>query len=207
MKKNDVVIYGKGIFLVTKVDKEYAYINKIRGDGLVMGLSQKIDKNLKVKKIEGARRMVKVDLPFKNINSIKYEDMISDAKKCVYRILTSKDTREVDSNKSYLKHLAFRSCMLPFGGQFKTLEDFSYRIGLKVTDKLYEFLAETIASDQIARSNNCTALSDRALSRVISNYQTHWASWYGFNKKLNEVLEKDYAIYNLEFVRRNSIQK
>jgi hypothetical protein len=200
MKKNDVIFYKRAFFLITKVDVENAHINKIRDDGLVLSLAQKIPLTTKVQKIEGAKRKIVVLLPVASVNEYKYENMISEARRCVYNILTDK---ERDKNMGYLRHLAFRSCMLRQKGGFRDLAYFSKRIGLKVPDKLYEYLANTITSDIKARKGLIKDLSDKALNNVLSNYLTFWECWYGVHPQLDKALKADFKLHMGEMNERS----
>lgn len=202
LKKNDVIFYKKAFFLVTKTDKNYAHINMIRSDGIVLSLSQKILKSTNVRKIEGAKRRIKIELPFADVNDFRYKEFIKDAKRTLYNILTNKD---VEKNKKYLRHLAMRSCTIQTKQGFHTLSTFCRFIGLKKPEQLYKFLAESILEDQKQREDLLEVISDKALNRVISNYMTFWECWHGHHVGLDSALETDFALYMDEFKRRESI--
>jgi hypothetical protein len=197
--KNKVIFYKQAFFLITRVDSNYLHINKIRDDGFVLSLSQKLPKNAQYKIIENVKRRIKIELPFENVSDYKYQQAISDAKRAIYNILTNKNT---ESNKAYLRHLAMRSVMLPNKGEFRTLATFCKDIGLKKPEKLYEFIANTIMSDFKQRASLITDLSNKGLKQVISNYMTYWDCWYGYNPALNKALRVDYRLHIKEYKAR-----
>lgn len=203
MKKGDVIVYKRDFFLVTKVEKDLVSINKINHDGFVLKLSQKIPKDTKCKIIKGAKKKIKIELPFHSVNDFKYKNFVQDAKKCLYNVLTKKD---VDKNKNILVFCSFRACQLNINGSYYDIATFAKNIGLKKPEKLFETMATTITYDIDKREKTLPALSDRGLNKVISNYMTFWKCYHGFNKKLDEALEKDFAMHMRELKRRDSAQ-
>ena len=201
MKKWDVVFYKKAFFLVSKTSKEHAFINLIRTDGVVDERSQKISKKSKVSLIKNAKKKIKIEIPFKTVNNFKYNSMVEDAKKCVYEILVNKDEKSLN----YLLHLATMSCKTPVDGKFNTLENFAANIKLKKPQKLYQMIARRMMENYDSRENSLVMdMADKTLSKIISDYMTFWDCFHGFDKELDEALEKDFAMHMAEFRRRET---
>ena len=208
MKKGDVVVYREAFFLVTKTDKDYAHINKINKDGLVLALSQKMDRNKNLKIIKGCKKRIKIEIPFADVNDLKYQTMVRQAKGAVYKILTCKDKTTLETQKKYLAVLAMQSCKISHNGVHYDLHTFAQNIKLKVATKLYDFIADRILMDIKERSASLDCLSDKALNYIISNYMTYWNCWHGFSKKLDKALAKDFRMHMDEYrARLNAVNQ
>ena len=207
LKVRKVYLYNKKTYYYVAEIKKYKgrntyTVNKINSDGS-LGPDKKI--LFRRGKFTEAKKYwvnIHITLPSKDRDKIRYETVIDQGREIIKIYRKSRNKKQNDIYRERLAQIAMAACIYfnKETGNNYNLEDVARSFRLKSGKTLYKWVAsyhKRLFTFKKYKSEIPNA-SDATVLITIRNYQKFWASYHGFSKELNKLLEIDLKAYTKE---------
>ncbi len=189
--KNFVLIAGK-----RRYKRRLIYtVRRVYSNGTLGTESERMFKRNECKLVKNAKVVTYVQLPEKVKHKDRFDNLVSRAKQLIS-----------DKDENYQKEVAkLAICVSGYQHQIEgracNLRDFAREVGFKSFNTLYKWVLAYYSFHYTERKFKVAipSAADSTIVGMIREHQESYSSFYGFNKKLDALLQKNARAYLKEF--------
>ena len=170
-------------------------IQRVNSSGVLGPKSEKIFKRGECKLVKNCKAIIYIKLPDGIKNRARFENLVERARKLA--------KKKPHNFKIEMAKLAI--CCSEFEhateGRQCNLRDFARAVKFKSFNTLYRWVLDYYSMFYTDRKYNVAipSAADSTIIKTINTHQRTFSSYYGFNKKLDQLLTKNARAYMAEF--------